>query len=70
MLSLQGKKVKGVRMMEQKEVLKCDYCCQEKAQYDAKTKHGPWAYLCEECFQKIGVGLGLGKGQKLERNNE
>lgn len=56
-------------MREQEEKPTCDYCGQSKAHYDAKTKHGPWAYLCEECFQKIGIGLGLGKGQKLEKDD-
>ena len=36
------------------------------ASYDAKTTSGPWAYLCEDCFQEMGVGLGTGKGQRLK----
>lgn len=47
------------------ELPMCDICHSKKAAYDAKTVHGPWAYLCESCFKKVGVGLGLGKGQKL-----
>jgi hypothetical protein len=35
------------------------------AKYDGKTKRGPWANMCEECFQVHGVGLGLGRGQEL-----
>lgn len=35
------------------------------ALYDAKTKMGPWGYLCKTHFQEQGIGLGLGKGQKL-----
>ncbi len=35
------------------------------ASYDARTKAGPWAYLCVTCFNEHGVGLGLGLGQKL-----
>lgn len=35
------------------------------AMYDAKTKQGPWANLCQECYDKWGVGLGTGLGQKL-----
>lgn len=55
------------------ELPDCDYCKQEgrtppeKAEYDGKTKHGPWAYMCEEHFNKYGVGLGTGLGQKLVR---
>lgn len=37
-----------------------------QAAYDAKTVFGPWAYLCEECFEHVGTGLGLGKGQRLK----
>ena len=36
-----------------------------QAAYDAKTVFGPWAYLCEECFEHVGTGLGLGRGQRL-----
>lgn len=35
------------------------------AGYDGKTKMGPWASMCEPCFEEVGVGLGLGKGQLL-----
>ena len=47
----------------------CDLCMLEdkkgQAQYDGKTIHGPWAYMCEEHFKIYGVGLGLGRGQRL-----
>lgn len=37
-----------------------------KAAYDAKTLHGPWAYVCEDHFHTDTSGqLGTGKGQKL-----
>jgi hypothetical protein len=42
----------------------CDFCKAE-AQYDGKTKMGPWAYMCETHFQMYGIGLGPGRGQKL-----
>ena len=42
----------------------CDFCG-KPAEYDARTKMGPWANMCETCYKKQGVGLGLGKGQKL-----
>lgn len=35
------------------------------AAYDGKTRMGPWAYMCEECFKVYGIGLGLGVGQRL-----
>jgi hypothetical protein len=43
----------------------CDVCCDHWASYDAKTVNGPWAFLCEQCFAKLGIGLGTGKGQRL-----
>jgi ribosomal protein L37AE/L43A len=43
----------------------CQFC-EKKAKYDARTKMGSWAFLCQSCFDKYGVGIGLGKGQKLE----
>jgi len=46
------------------EIPPCDIC-QKPAGYDAKTKAGPWAYLCGACFDVHGIGTGLGKGQRL-----
>ena len=49
---------------------KCQYC-EHKADYDAKTRYGPWAYMCSYHYVRLGVGLGLGKGQMLlERGTE
>ena len=47
----------------------CQFCSAPAA-YDAKTHMGPWAYLCEKCFKWHGIGLGLGKGQRLVRKEE
>jgi len=53
----------------------CDTCFAYKrlvgipAAYDGKTKKGPWAYMCQECFEIYGVGLGLGKGHRFVRWN-
>lgn len=36
------------------------------ASYDAKTKTGQWANVCEQCFNTHTAGvLGTGKGQRL-----
>lgn len=35
------------------------------AAYDGRTVSGQWGYMCEEHFPEWGVGLGLGKGQRL-----
>lgn len=49
----------------------CDFCAESKvtptpkALYDGRTTFGQWANMCENHFRAYGVGLGLGKGQKL-----
>ena len=50
--------------VEVAQIPNCDLCGQP-AQFDAKIVFGPWAFLCPEHFRKLGVGLGLGRGQKL-----
>ena len=42
----------------------CDFCG-GTAYYDGKTHMGPWAFMCKGDFAAYGVGVGLGKGQKL-----
>lgn len=32
----------------------CNFC-NKLAKYDAPTKLGPWAYLCQECFNDHGI---------------
>ena len=52
------------------EVLpKCDFCDRQAA-YDGKTKMGPWANMCEAHFNVYGIGLGLGRGQRLILNKK
>lgn len=48
----------------------CDNChCKFGTfMYDAKTVYGPWANLCSDCFNVIGVGLGTGLGQQYIKN--
>jgi hypothetical protein len=48
----------------------CDLCkidrdVTTRARYDAKTTRGPWAFMCDTCFSMYGIGLGLGRGQRL-----
>lgn len=31
---------------------------------DGKTRMGPWANMCEDCFSLYGIGLGTGRGQR------
>jgi hypothetical protein len=41
------------------------------AKYDAATRFGAWAYMCEDCFQAFGLGaLGTGVGQVLVLRSE
>jgi len=45
---------------------KCDLCTDGTlAEFDAKTKTGPWAFMCPTHFHEHGIGLGLGQGQHL-----
>jgi hypothetical protein len=37
---------------------------------DGKTKQGPWAMMAPSSFQLYGVGLGLGKGQKYQKQGD
>ena len=34
--------------------------------FDAALKSGPWANVCEPCFNLDGKGLGTGLGQRYE----
>lgn len=49
--------------------VKCDVC-RDKIKdifVDGKTSmRGLWANMCDPCHQSIGVGLGLGRGQRYE----
>lgn len=52
------------------EVLpKCDFC-DSQAAYDGKTKMAPWANMCAAHFKVYGIGLGLGRGQRLILNKQ
>lgn len=54
-----------VEMFEEKN---CQMTHEESVQatYDAKTHMGPWAYLCEACFEMYTPGVtGIGRGQEL-----
>ena len=54
------------------ELPNCDTCKMQgksaKAEYDAKTYRGPWAYMCEDCWSVFAAApgkLGTGVGQRL-----
>lgn len=48
---------------------KCDVCRKPtpKRFIDGATKMGPWADMCEACHRQYGRGLGVGKGQLYEK---
>lgn len=56
-------------MVYVREFPPCDICAtvgaSAAAAYDGKTTIGPWAHMCEAHFMTHGVGLGIGKGQRL-----
>ena len=50
----------------------CDIC-QDKILsefVDGKTQQGPWANMCRCCHKEHGCGLGTGKGQKYQKQND
>ncbi len=57
----------GVTTALTHELPLCDFGCGETARYDAATRMGPWAYMCQSCFDVNGPGkLGIGIGQELK----
>lgn len=53
-----------VRRLPECDIHKYDKDTLVPAAYDGKTKHGPWASMCEACFTTHGIGLGPGRGQR------
>jgi hypothetical protein len=48
----------------------CSFCLRmdgihTPAMYDGKTTIGPWAFMCMKHMRQYGLGLGIGKGQRL-----
>lgn len=37
---------------------------------DGATVMGPWAMMCETCHVRVGMGLGIGRGQKYDVKTE
>ena len=51
----------------------CDICRDKKAVADGKTKMGPWAYMCQDCLNKIGYPKSSGlttyiDGREVNKN--
>jgi len=47
----------------------CDICCSQITTnfVDGLIVLGAWANVCLDCHKKFGCGLGVGKGQKYEK---
>lgn len=37
---------------------------------DGKTKMGPWAFMAPQSFRLFGVGLGTGRGQRYQKQED
>ena len=46
----------------------CDYCARTLNNcglaWDAKSTCGGWGWMCPSCFNDLGVGEGIGRGQR------
>ena len=50
-----------MKTIYRKDVPKCDLCeKQDDHVTDAKTRMGPWAYMCDACLQDNGVMVNIG----------
>lgn len=55
------------------EIPTSDICSVAPAAWDARTIHGPWAYMCESCAARLGSHYpttGVGIGQRLTLREE
>lgn len=50
----------------------CDLCDEHiDGQFvDGATEEGSWAFMCKSCHGSFGKGLGIGRGQLYEREND
>lgn len=37
---------------------------------DGRTSMGSWADMCPNCHRQYGVGVGIGRGQKYEKQDD
>ena len=53
------------------EITSCDLChgpFRGDVMYDANVG-GPWGNICQRCFDMNGCNLGIGRGQKYQKNS-
>lgn len=63
-----GSVVAGESRPEVRELKRCDVCgagC-KGGHVDGATTFGPWAFMCLTCFAEVGIGLGVGRGQRYD----
>jgi len=50
----------------------CDLCHQPICGtfVDGKTTFGPWAFMCPACHRRNGHGLGMGRGQEYQKQED
>lgn len=50
----------------------CDVCHKPLGDsfVDGATTFGPWGIMDSKCFGKFGVGLGIGRGQRYEKQTD
>ena len=50
---------------------RCQFCGHKLIAFiDGKTRRGPWAIMCPQCFLREGIGVGPGQGQAYLMNME
>jgi hypothetical protein len=53
------------------EIEHCDICRTKAINLtvvvDGATRMGPWALMCHDCFTRHGIGIGLGVGQRYQK---
>jgi hypothetical protein len=61
--------MKDKTVLKVHKIPKCDICLsqgtEKDAIYEAKTSFGPWAFLCEKCFDEVGISLKMGLGRRI-----
>jgi hypothetical protein len=61
--------MKDKTVLKVHKIPKCDICLshgsEKDAVYGAKTSFGPWAFLCQKCFDEVGISLKLGLGRRI-----
>ncbi len=64
-----GKFMREKTVLKVHKIPKCDICLsdgvEKDAVYEAKTNLGPWAFLCEKCFNEVGISLKMGLGRRV-----